>query len=730
MIYLIDDKKNRQIDFGWDEGRFITCKEIVTPIYSNQEILENNYTEKIFLPGNTLLFHESFFDTLTNHHDKTAIEIRNRLTKIAKEINDFKVVYFSGSKSSRRLDGNVAFMPVASLYQHLGVFLDKVKAGDANLNYLLFGENYKIEEDLLNKLIKANNEIDSGIRNNKPESKNFIAQTLQNGIEKIFDNAQYETFYLDETYNNEVTDEYLTKIINEWFSKEEYDNLFIPICFGPTLSDYNGLRFALHVRCSETTNRLKNIFLYGFVDYSSLVESEYFDILKTKKVNLIDYKKIAFQKAIETSFTSYKSIELASEIRKIKLDPPKNYEDNHSIANEWAIYLWSSAINTSDSDIDKIIGNVNNQLYFKYLKTINPVNNIPNIKEEQIKIKYSGEPKILYIDDEAEKGWYEVFCTILHDTNNLEFQHIDGELQGKTRDEIIKFSIEKIESEDIDLVLLDFRLHPDDFNTKNIQEITGLKLLREIKKSNPGIRVIIFSATNKIWNLIELQNAGADAFIIKESPDTSVSTNFTKETIERFSNILQEQLKYQFQKELFLDCKAIKGILINKYVDENEAYNVFIKTLVRQIDIIQSSISLINLSKSVTIDIVFLACYNFLELFKGYYLTFNKDYRYYLGFEEELLISYAVNNSKNEVIPNGEFIAKNKFDSPSWFVTLAGLFIHYFEVSKPPFSEVVKLKRIADKRNSYIHSDKKSFDINELRLIFDTLKQACATIKE
>jgi hypothetical protein len=255
-------------------------------------------------------------------------------------------------------------------------------------------------------------------------------------------------------------------------------------------------------------------------------------------------------------------------------------------------------------------------------------------------------------------------------------------------------------------------------------------LLSEIKKTNPGVRVIIFSATNKIWNLIELQNAGADAFIIKESPDTSVSSSFTKDTIERFSQVLQEQLKYQFQKELFRDCKAIKGILINQYVDENEAYNVFIKTLIRQIDIIQSSISLINLSKSVTIDIVFLACYNFLELFKGYYLTFNNDYRYYLGFEEELLISYAVNNSTNEVTRNGEFVAKNKLDSPSWFVTLAGLFIHYFEVSKPPFSEVVKLKRIAYERNSYIHSDKKYFDINELRLIFDALKQASAYIKE
>lgn len=49
-----------------------------------------------------------------------------------------------------------------------------------------------------------------------------------------------------------------------------------------------------------------------------------------------------------------------------------------------------------------------------------------------------------------------------------------------------------------------------------------------IKKINPGIQVIIFSATNKVWNLQALQEAGADGFIIKESPENSIDPNFTK----------------------------------------------------------------------------------------------------------------------------------------------------------------------------------------------------------
>ena len=59
------------------------------------------------------------------------------------------------------------------------------------------------------------------------------------------------------------------------------------------------------------------------------------------------------------------------------------------------------------------------------------------------------------------------------------------------------------------------------------------------------------------------------------------------------------------------------------------------------------------------------------------------------------------------------------------------LFIDYFKVSvSPDFSEVINLKRIADKRNDYIHSTKKSFDTNEVKLILQALSNACKLIKE
>jgi hypothetical protein len=47
-------------------------------------------------------------------------------------------------------------------------------------------------------------------------------------------------------------------------------------------------------------------------------------------------------------------------------------------------------------------------------------------------------------------------------------------------------------------VILDFRLNPSDFERIKSDEITSIKLLKEIKKEIRNSS-IIFSATNKVW---------------------------------------------------------------------------------------------------------------------------------------------------------------------------------------------------------------------------------------
>ena len=47
--------------------------------------------------------------------------------------------------------------------------------------------------------------------------------------------------------------------------------------------------------------------------------------------------------------------EIKFEMEQIHLPVPQNYEDSHSVANEWAIYRWAVATNSEDSAIDKML---------------------------------------------------------------------------------------------------------------------------------------------------------------------------------------------------------------------------------------------------------------------------------------------------------------------------------------------------------------------------------------
>ena len=156
MIYLIDDKKKRQEDFGWSEDRLMKYENIQA-IYSLEDLTAK--TSEIFNNGNVVIYHESFLDN-TPIKDEAVIK-RRKLEEYAKENLDFYLSIFSGSKSSRFLENNIAHLPVSIVFQNLEVLSYKVSEGDTSLKYLLFGKNPEIEEELSLKLNIANNEIDS-----------------------------------------------------------------------------------------------------------------------------------------------------------------------------------------------------------------------------------------------------------------------------------------------------------------------------------------------------------------------------------------------------------------------------------------------------------------------------------------------------------------------------------------------------------------------------------------
>ena len=147
MIYLIDDKNLRQKDFGWSEEKFTLFSSIIKPLYKIEDIIQIG--ENLYVENNVILYHESFLD-FTSDKDK-ALKQREKLTKIAATSPRLSVAFFSGSQGARSLNGNIAYLPVSTLYQNLEILVKQHSQGSVELKYLLFGENPEIEEELNEK---------------------------------------------------------------------------------------------------------------------------------------------------------------------------------------------------------------------------------------------------------------------------------------------------------------------------------------------------------------------------------------------------------------------------------------------------------------------------------------------------------------------------------------------------------------------------------------------------
>jgi hypothetical protein len=147
MIYLIDDKKERQKNLGWDEVKLNAYIDILKPIYTSGQIEAERVN--IFSADNIVLYHESFFDNPDNHHKKKSTEIKQDLIYFSEQ-NKFIVVFFSGSIGSKKIDNNTASIPVSTLYKNLKFFLNAYNNSnqEININQIAYGNDFKNEKML------------------------------------------------------------------------------------------------------------------------------------------------------------------------------------------------------------------------------------------------------------------------------------------------------------------------------------------------------------------------------------------------------------------------------------------------------------------------------------------------------------------------------------------------------------------------------------------------------
>jgi CheY-like chemotaxis protein len=156
----------------------------------------------------------------------------------------------------------------------------------------------------------------------------------------------------------------------------------------------------------------------------------------------------------------------------------------------------------------------------------------------------------LLIDDLANNGWTSILeKAVIKENNSL--------------DVAVNYSqaVEKLKRE-WNIIFLDMRLTELDHNVQKIEDYSGFKILKEIRKEFNSINfctpIILITASNKIWNVNAFQENGIDGYYIKEHPDNQ----FDKLTSQKNLNNLQDSfksliLKGRQRREIWNICNSI-----------------------------------------------------------------------------------------------------------------------------------------------------------------------------
>lgn len=700
MIYLFEDKTARRSDYDWTNSKLEQYNDSIVAIENYEDFKSNK--QYILNSESIVLYHESFINCIDFCYKDEVNSIIEQL-----ESNGNKIAFFSGSKNQRTLRGNICDLSPSILYPNLELFINKSRSGDTNFKYLLFGEN----PDLEDKLRRRINDINSS---NASLSKKYTNKNLFVFIESELSlDFPFENAESDRDFDFECDDENLCVTISNNLNNKKFDAIYVPLCFGETFSDFMGLRLAMLIRFSNTANRFTPIVIYGEADYSDLLNNECFDILKMPGIYYIhsDYN------SLEEILSQVKDInwsEYNNGIKNIHLNIPTNIGDNHSVSNKWAIYKWSEVLGVNNSEIDENNSKVFSNIYFLYLAALHATKNSDVISEGALKIKCNTEQpllKILYVDDQADEGWYELLCSILYDNNKFEFEYIGEEIKSKSQNEIIDIVRSKVLDFNPNLIILDLRLHLTDFGNTPIEDITGYKILKEIKKINRGIQVIIFSATNKIWNLQRLTVAEADGFIVKESPADSNDEKFTIKTIEHFVSCMKKSAFYTYRVKLWQDIQKDKQILDYNKHEIGEEYANTIKSL-----LMMAEDSMFAQGMEYSFAATFMNFFRIIEasanhLIKEDYDDVRKKYCYY--FDDDHSVLYSFNTKKFSRRPLGELTFNQKGNIP-YAQKIANLLYH-----ANCYSE--KAHKLASKRNNFEHPKEhlSNFTVSDIIDLYD-----------
>lgn len=387
------------------------------------------------------------------------------------------------------------------------------------------------------------------------------------------------------------------------FENKNIDKLIIPVNLANGRLGFRGLKLGMHIRLTAEIKEKRLIPLIFVSDdkldtlmilaKNNALNLNY--LLVTEGCVLVEENEEEIQEFVEDKAPIKANRFKTQVLDRLKILPSEEV-GKHSLANQWGAFRLDEMAHTQAFEGRKDLKNKQKELYFKFIRSFNDDYNNLELTDsaihEKTKTIISENKKILLIDDEADKGWSDVLSKIF----------VGADFQFIAKNNFEQFRVEaenKIQLEDWDLILLDLRLNPTEEEKSEfiaegkIENYSGTKLLQQIKIKNKGTQVIIFTASNKAWNMKALLDLGADGYFIKESPDVGFSNDFSKENIDNFLLTAKSCLDKSYLQDIYrrkiiieIQLKAKKGISTD--------YDYFLEDIKTQIDISYDLLYLAN----------------------------------------------------------------------------------------------------------------------------------------
>lgn len=333
-------------------------------------------------------------------------------------------------------------------------------------------------------------------------------------------------------------------------------------------------------------------------------------------------------------------------------------QGSHSIANEWAAYTLGRLIGLHSTDKIPYTRDLSHLCYLllsgmskedrgklcvdempaseKADNNIKKDNN--NIKKDDHNIECvnSSGKKILLIDDQDDV-WAPVITKLLGGNANLT---VWGKKAIAREGDEIRLNNKVPEAwakeiiDNFDLVLLDMRLFEEKISNPG-NELSGLRVLKTIMDFNRGQRVIMFTSSNKAWNIKRSLELGAADIFIKESPQFPMNEKKRADALQDLVSNISKALSHSWLKDVYgMGAKLISDA--QKYA---EAKDSSVEKRRLYLDIADQTAGAIDIFMNARNDpkkikLAYFQLYNIFELCIQYYKT--KKYEVQLDDLKEL----------------------------------------------------------------------------------------------